>query len=62
VHGDVLPWLVVLHGIGVGLAKTIYKRFIHGIFGREITRHAVICGVYIRFWPSLNRCNPALYI
>jgi hypothetical protein len=26
---------------------------IYGIFGREITIHTVIYGVYIRFWPTL---------
>jgi hypothetical protein len=25
----------------------------YGIFGREITIHTVIYGVYIRFWPTL---------
>jgi hypothetical protein len=29
-------------------------RFIYGIFDREITKDAVIYGVYIRFWPTLN--------
>jgi len=27
---------------------------IYGIFGREITIHTVIYGVYIRFWPTLH--------
>jgi len=35
------------------LARTIYKRFIYGTFGREITKNTVICGVYTRFWPTL---------
>ena len=25
--------------------------YIHGIFGREITKYTVIYGVYIQFWP-----------
>ena len=29
-----------------------YKRCTYGIFGREITIHTVIHGVYIRFWPT----------
>ena len=33
----------------LGLARTVYIRCIHGIFGREI-----IYGVHIRFWPTLN--------
>jgi len=31
-----------------------YIRCIHSIFGREITIHTVIYGVYIRFWPTLG--------
>jgi hypothetical protein len=31
----------------------IYIRCRYGIFGREITKYAVIYGVYIRFWPTL---------
>jgi len=31
----------------------IHIRFIHGIFGREITKYTVICSVYTRFWPTL---------
>ena len=27
-----------------------------GIFGREITIHTVIYGVYIRIWPTLHAC------
>jgi len=27
--------------------------YIHGIFGREITKCTVIYGVYKRFWPNL---------
>jgi hypothetical protein len=30
-----------------------YTRCIYGIFGRGITRHTVVYGVYIRFWPTL---------
>ena len=41
-------------GTYVGLARTIYKRFVYGIFGREITKYTVIYGVYIRFWPALH--------
>jgi len=40
--------------ISVGLARTIYIRCTYGIFGREITIHTAIYGVYIRFWPTLN--------
>ena len=38
----------------LGLARTIYIRYIYGIFGREIIQYTVIYGVYIRFWPTLN--------
>jgi len=38
----------------IGLARTIYIRFIYGIFGREITKYTVIYGVYIQFWPTLH--------
>jgi len=31
------------------LARTIYIRFIYGIFGREITKYTAIYGIYIRF-------------
>ena len=41
----------------LGLAKTIYIRCIHGIFGREITTYTVIHGVYVRFWPTLVITN-----
>jgi len=43
-------------GSYVGLARTIYIRFIYGIFGSEITKNTVIYGVYIRFWPTLLIC------
>ena len=29
------------------LASTIHTRCIYGIFGRKITKFAVICGVYV---------------
>jgi hypothetical protein len=38
----------------LGLARTIYIWCIYGIFGREITKYTVKCGVYIRFWPTLR--------
>jgi hypothetical protein len=28
-----------------------------GAHGREITKYTVICGVYIRFWPTLSLSN-----
>ena len=31
----------------------IHTRCIYGIFGREIAKHTVIYGVFIRFWPTL---------
>jgi len=37
----------------LGLAKTIYKRCMYGIFGREFTKHIVIYGEGLRFWPTL---------
>jgi len=36
------------------LARTIVKRCIDFIFGREITKYTVIGDVYIRFWPTLH--------
>ena len=36
------------------LARTIYIRYIYGIFGRKTTKYTVIYGVYIRFWPTLH--------
>ena len=36
-----------------GLARTIYIRCIHSIFGREVTEYAVVYGAYIRSWPTL---------
>ena len=35
------------------MAITIYIRCLYGVFGREITIHTVIYGVYIQFWPTL---------
>ena len=35
------------------MARTINIRGIYGNFGREITIHTVMYGVYIRFWPIL---------
>ena len=46
--------LMTLQHICLGLARTIYIRFIYGIFGRESTKYTVIYGVYIRFWPTLH--------
>ena len=43
-----------LQYIYLGLARTLYIRCIHGIFGREITKYMVVYGVYIRFWPTLH--------
>jgi len=34
-----------------------YTVYIYGIFGREITKYTVICGVYIRLWPTLCMNN-----
>ena len=39
---------------GLGLATTIYIRFMYGTFGRKITKYTVIYGEYIRFWPTLH--------
>jgi hypothetical protein len=38
----------------LGLARTIYIRCIHGIFGREISKYTVIKSVCIRLWPALH--------
>jgi hypothetical protein len=35
--------------ICVGLARTVYTRCIHGIFGRELTKYTVVYSVYILF-------------
>ena len=37
-----------------GLARTIYIRCIHGVFGRGITKYTVIYGGYTRLWPTLH--------
>jgi hypothetical protein len=46
-----------------GLARTMYVRCIYGIFGREITKHMVMYGVCIQFWPTLHfaafECTPS---
>jgi len=36
------------------LARIIHIRFIDGVFGRETTKYAAICGVYIYIWPTLD--------
>jgi len=41
--------------IRVESATTIYIQYIYGIFGRKTTKYTVICGVYIRFWPTLYK-------
>jgi hypothetical protein len=33
--------------VHIGLARTIYMRCVYGIFGREITKYTVICGVHL---------------
>jgi hypothetical protein len=38
----------------IGLARTIKLRCICGMFGREITKYAVIYGACIGFWPTLQ--------
>jgi len=50
---NLLPILRGGEHVCVGWAKTIYIRRIYGNSGREITRHTVTYGVYIRFWPTL---------
>jgi hypothetical protein len=42
--------------VGFWLARTIYIRWMYGMFGRKITKYTVIYGVYIRFWPALMEC------
>jgi len=39
-----------------------YIRCIYGIFGREITIHTVIYGVYIQFWPTLHMISHLLVL
>jgi len=36
------------------LAGTLYAQCTYGIFGREISKHAVIYGAYIWFWPTMH--------
>ena len=43
-----------LHVKYVGSARTLHIRCLYSMFGREITKHTVIYGVYIRFWPTLK--------
>jgi hypothetical protein len=42
-----LPEIPYVHRIYIGLARTIYVRFIYGIFGRDIIKYTVIYGAYI---------------
>jgi hypothetical protein len=37
----------------LGLARTIYIRFVYGIFGRKITKYTFIYSAFIRFRPTL---------
>jgi hypothetical protein len=49
-------FVCVLEGRGTYIGRVCQNHTfigIYGIFGREITIHTVICGVYIRFWPTL---------
>jgi hypothetical protein len=53
-----LHWRLLLFVTGsiinrVGYNHLGYIQCILGIFGREITNYTAICGVYIRFWPTL---------
>ena len=41
--------LPCLHGIWIGLARTVYLRCVYGIFGRVITKYTVMYGAYIRY-------------
>jgi hypothetical protein len=43
----------------LGLARTIYIRCIHGIFGREITNYTVIYGVYRHMVLANPVCVPS---
>jgi hypothetical protein len=45
-----MTWACVTTGVG---QSHTYARSIYGVFGREITRCTVVCGVYLRFWPTL---------
>ena len=40
----------------VGLARTMYIQCVYGKLGREITKYAVMYGVYVPFWPTLCVC------
>jgi hypothetical protein len=40
----------------VELGRVIYVRCMYSFFGREISLHTVIYGVYIRCWPTLLTC------
>ena len=55
---------IIYKVIYIGLARTIYIRCVYGIFGREITIHTVIYGVYIRFWPTqtINHCYALIFL
>ena len=45
----------------VGLARTIHIRCKYVIFGREVIKYTVIYGVYIRFWPTLQKRHLRTY-
>jgi len=40
----------------VGLARTIFIRFMHGIFGRETTKYTVIYSVYVYSYGQPDVC------
>ena len=46
-----------VHVSCVGLARTIYVRYIYGNSGREIIKFMSIYGVYIRSCPTLVLCD-----
>ena len=49
------PNIYTVHIHRVGHNHTyVYTVCIYGIFSREMTIHAVIYGVHIRFWPTLH--------
>jgi len=48
-----LPKIPYKHRIYMVLANPRCIRCVYDIFGREITVHTVIYGVYIQFWPTL---------
>jgi hypothetical protein len=37
-----------------GLARTTCKQCVYGVFGKEITKFAVMYGAYLRLWPTLR--------